>query len=67
MGSGGDPVRGTKTRRPELPGDRGAGIGAIIGLVVAIAVLGGAGFFIVRTTGDIGSRATLPPSARIMP
>lgn len=62
MGTGADPVRGTKTRRPELPGDRGAGIGAIIGLVVAVVVLAGAGFLIVRTTGDIGSRPTLPPT-----
>ena len=63
MGTGGDPVRGTKSRRPELPGDRGAGIGAIIGLLVALAVLGVSGYLIVRTSGDISSRPTLPPTA----
>ena len=57
-----DPVRGTTTRRADLPSERGAGSGAIVGLVAAVAVLATALFLIFRSGADTGSIAVVSPS-----
>ena len=48
LGAPRDPVRGTTTKRAELPSDRGTGIAAIIGLLVVVAIVGAAGFLIYK-------------------
>ena len=48
LGAPRDPVRGTTTKRAELPSDRGSGIAAILGLLVVVGLVGGAGFLILR-------------------
>ena len=57
LGAPRDPVRGTTSRRADLPSDHGAGIAAIVGLMAAVAVLGAAGFLILRTNNDPGTAA----------
>jgi hypothetical protein len=64
LGAPRDPVRGTTTRRAELPSDRGAGIAAILSLAAIVAIAGGAGFLVFRgfetstTAGDGASPAS---------
>ena len=48
LGAPRDPVRGTTTKRADLPSDRGTGIAAIIGLLVVVGIVGVAGFLIFR-------------------
>ncbi len=48
LGAPRDPVRGTTTRRADLPSDRGTGIAAIIGLLAVVGIVGVAGFLIFR-------------------
>jgi hypothetical protein len=48
LGAPRDPVRGTTTKRAELPSDRGSGIAAIIGLVAVVGIVGVAGLMIFR-------------------
>jgi hypothetical protein len=48
LGAPRDPVRGTTTKRAELPSDRGTGIAAIFGLLVVVGIVGVAGFFIYK-------------------
>ena len=48
LGAPRDPVRGTTTKRADLPSDRGTGIAAIIGLLIVVAIVGGAGFLIYK-------------------
>jgi hypothetical protein len=56
LGAPRDPVRGTTSRRADLPSDHGAGIAAIVGLLAAIVVLVGAGWLILRSnSGDSGT------------
>ncbi len=43
LGAPRDPVRGTTTKRADLPSDRGNGIAAIIGLVAVVGIVGVAG------------------------
>ncbi|MFO1539621.1 MAG: hypothetical protein ACKOTZ_04105, partial [Chloroflexota bacterium] len=43
MGTVRDPVRGTRSRRPELPSERSSGLAALVGLVVGVRVRGGGG------------------------
>jgi hypothetical protein len=60
LGAPRDPVRGTTSRRADLPSEHGTGIAAIVGLVVAVLVLAGAGWLILR--GNNGGAAVLPTS-----
>lgn len=48
LGAPRDPVRGTTTKRAELPSDRGTGVAALVGLVAVVLVAGGAGFMVYR-------------------
>ena len=41
-----DPVRGTTTRRAELPSERGSGLASIVGLLAALALLAGAAYLV---------------------
>ena len=56
LGAPRDPVRGTTTKRADLPSDHGNGIAAILGLLAVVAIVGGAGFLIFK--GFQGDRAT---------
>jgi hypothetical protein len=60
LGAPGDPVRGTTSRRADLPSEHGAGIAALVGLAVAIVLLGGAAFLILRNNDDSGDTGALP-------
>jgi hypothetical protein len=60
-----DPVRGTTTRRAELPSERGAGLTSIVGLLAALALLAGASYLVFRPSGGsallpIGSQGPSP-------
>jgi hypothetical protein len=57
-----DPVRGTTTRRAELPSERGSGLASIVGLLAALALLAGAAWFAFRPSGG-GGTFVPPPSA----
>jgi len=57
-----DPVRGTTTRRAELPSERGSGLASIVGLLAALALLAGAAYFAFRPSGG-GTTFTPLPSA----
>jgi len=50
-----DPVRGTTTRRADLPSERGAGVASIIGLLAAVAVLAVAGYVVLHGSGSGGT------------
>lgn len=65
LGAPRDPVRGTTSRRADLPSEHGAGIAAIVGLLAAVVVLAGAGFLILRTNSgtSTGSLPTATPVA----
>ncbi len=58
-----DPVRGTTTRRAELPSERGSGLTSIVGLLAALALLAGAAWFAFRPGGGGGTTFTPLPSA----
>lgn len=64
LGAPRDPVRGTTTRRAELPSERGAGIAAILGLAAIVLIAGSAGFLVLRgfeaTATTAGVSATPP-------
>ena len=60
-----DPVRGTTTRRAELPSERGSGMASIVGLVAALALLVGAAYLVSRLGG--GSGASLLPVSSASP
>src|SRR3954452_20451869 len=57
-----DPVRGTMMRQADLPSERGAGIASIVGLIAAVAILGAAGYLVLRGTSG-GSTTPTPPVA----
>lgn len=63
-----DPVRGTTTRRADLPSERGTGLATVVGLIAAIAVLGVAAFLILRpsnpATGVVTPTRTPATSSR---
>jgi hypothetical protein len=66
LGAPRDPVRGTTTRRADLPSDRGTGIAAIVSLAAIVVIAGLAGFLVLRgfesaTTSAVSS-ASAPPS-----
>jgi hypothetical protein len=66
LGAPRDPVRGTTTRRTELPSERGAGIAAIVSLAAIVVIAGVAGYLALRgfetvATGA-GANATGTPS-----
>jgi hypothetical protein len=66
--SGADPVRGTTTRRADLPSDRGAGIAAVLSLAAIVAIAGLAGFLVLRgfetaTTAGASAPSSSPPAA----
>jgi hypothetical protein len=68
LGAPRDPVRGTTTRRADLPSDRGAGIAAVISLAAIVVIAGIAGFLVFRgfdTTTTAGASATTsaPPAS----
>lgn len=56
LGAPRDPVRGTTTKRADLPSDHGTGIAAILGLLAVVAIVGSAGFLIFK--GFQGNSAT---------
>ena len=56
-----DPVRGTMMRQADLPSERGAGIASIVGLVAAVAILGAAGYLVLRGTNGGTTSPTPPP------
>ncbi len=58
-----DPVRGTTTRRAELPSERGSGLASIVGLLAALALLAGAAWFAFRPGGGGGTTFVPLPSA----
>src|SRR4051794_27834247 len=59
-----DPVRGTMMRQADLPSERGAGIASIVGLIAAVAILGAAGYLVLRgTNGGGATNPTSPPAA----
>jgi hypothetical protein len=66
LGAPRDPVRGTTTRRADLPSERGAGIAAVISLVAIVAIAGIAGFLVFRgfdsAPTTAGAGATASPS-----
>jgi hypothetical protein len=67
LGAPRDPVRGTTSRRADLPSDHGAGIAAVVGLVAAVVVLGGAGWLILRSnSGSDGGVAAAPTPTPIV-
>jgi hypothetical protein len=58
-----DPVRGTMMRQADLPSERGAGIASIVGLIAAVAILGAAGYLVLRGTNGGGATTPTPPPA----
>ncbi len=62
LGAPRDPVRGTTTKRADLPSDRGSGIAAIIGLLVVVAIVASAGFLIYKGFQGQGGTANANPS-----
>ena len=62
LGAPRDPVRGTTTKRADLPSDRGTGIAAIIGLLIVVGIVGGAGFLIYKGFQGNGETAVATPS-----
>jgi hypothetical protein len=63
-----DPVRGTARRQPDLPSERGAGFGSVVGLIAAVLVLIVAGVLVLRPlggggAGTIGTSFSPGPSA----
>jgi hypothetical protein len=58
-----DPVRGTTTRRAELPSERGSGLASIVGLLAALALLAGAAYLAFRPGGGVGTSFTPLASA----
>ncbi len=58
-----DPVRGTMMRQADLPSERGAGIASIVGLVAAVAILGAAGYLVLRGTNGNNPSPTPPVTA----
>lgn len=65
LGAPHDPVRGTTSRRADLPSEHGAGLAAIVGLLAAVVVLAGAGFLIVRSNSGTGT-GTLPTATPVV-
>ncbi|MET0772225.1 MAG: hypothetical protein ABWZ82_03995 [Candidatus Limnocylindrales bacterium] len=69
LGAPRDPVRGTTTRRADLPSDRGAGIAAVLSLAAIVVIAGMAGFLVLRsfesatTAGASASSSTGPIAA----
>src|SRR5262245_35382901 len=61
-----DPVRGTMMRQADLPSERGAGIASIVGLIAAVAILGAAGYLVLRGTSG-GTANPTPPVAVVSP
>jgi hypothetical protein len=62
LGAPRDPVRGTTSRRADLPSDHGAGIAAVVGLLAAVVVLGGAGWLILRSNNGSDSGVASGPT-----
>lgn len=48
LGAPRDPVRGTTTRRADLPSERGAGVAAVVSLAAIVGIAGIAGFLVLR-------------------
>lgn len=65
LGAPRDPVRGTTTRRAELPSDRGAGVAALFSLLAIVVIAGVAGFLVFRgfDAGSTTAAATATPRA----
>ena len=67
LGAPRDPVRGTTTKRAELPSDRGTGIAAIIGLLIVVAIVSGAGFLIYKGfQGNSGTASAKPSPTHVV-
>ena len=64
LGAPRDPVRGTTTRRADLPSDHGAGMAAVLSLLAAVLIAGAAGFFVFRgfESGGATAAATATPA-----
>jgi hypothetical protein len=70
LGAPRDPVRGTTTRRAELPSDRGAGIAAVLSLAAIVVLAGIAGFLVFRgfesaSTAGASASTSSPPIAAV--
>jgi hypothetical protein len=68
LGAPRDPVRGTTTRRADLPSDRGAGVAAVLSLAAIVVIAGLAGFLVLRgfesaATSGAGASSSSPPIA----
>ncbi len=61
LGAPQDPVRGTSTRRADLPSEHGTGLTSIIGLVAALVLLATAVFLVLRA-GDTGATPRFTPT-----
>ncbi len=66
LGAPRDPVRGTTTKRADLPSDRGTGIAAIVGMVAVVLIVGGAGLMIYRGFQSNAVTAGGSPQASIV-
>lgn len=66
-----DPVRGTTTRRAELPSERGAGIAAILSLAAIVVIAGIAGYLVFRsfetTPVTAGANGASPAPSQVAP
>jgi hypothetical protein len=62
-----DPVRGTMMRQADLPSERGAGIASIVGLIAAVAILGAAGYLVLRGTSGGTTNPTPPVTVTATP
>lgn len=62
LGAPRDPVRGTTSGRADLPSEHGAGIAAVVGLLVAVVVLAGAGWLILRSNSGPGTATGPTPT-----
>jgi hypothetical protein len=63
LGAPRDPVRGTTTKRADLPSDHGNGIAAIIGLLAVVGIVGVAGFLIFKGFQGSATTANASPGA----
>lgn len=64
-----DPVRGTTTRRADLPSERGAGIAAVLSLVAIVVIAAIAGYLVFRsfeTAAITASASSTTPSIPVV-
>src|SRR5262245_18269736 len=60
LGTPRDPVRGTMTRKADLPSSHGTGIAALVGLAMVVVILAGSAFLVFRGFSASGTDASSP-------